>query len=149
MRNAIVILVLLTSALFFGCNKDKFTTEPQAKIKDIAPSDVFQGNVIRLRGSFTDENGDLDSVFVVYKWYNNTVATKHDTLRYGIDGLGLPANLREGEVFVELGYGTPVGSLGGTPVAKDTTAAFGLILLDKAKHRSTYVESDRIRFRKP
>jgi hypothetical protein len=148
MRNAIIILVLLTSALLSGCDKDKFTTEPQVKIKDIAPADVFQGDVIRLRGSFTDENGDIDSVFVVYKWYNDLVAVKHDTLRYGIDGLGIPNNTREGEVFVELGYGTPVGSLGGTPVQKDTTVTFGLILLDKAKNRSSYAESDRIRFRK-
>ena len=151
MRNAIVILALLTSALLFGCNKDKFTTEPQVKIRDISPSEVFQNSIVRLRASFTDEEGDLDSVYVVYKWYNNNLITRNDTIDYSIDGLGVPVKLREGDIFVDFAYGQVDGyiTLGGTPVQKDTSVTFGLILQDKAKNRSEYKESDRIRFRKP
>lgn len=151
MRNAIAILVLLISTLLVGCDKDKFTTEPQVKIRDISPSEVFQNNVVRLRGSFTDEEGDVDSVLVVYKWYNDILVTRKDTFRYSTDNLGVPAKLREGDIFVELAYGQVDGyiPLGGTPVAKDTSVTLGLVLKDKANNRSEYKESDRIRFRKP
>ena len=151
MRNATVILALLTSALLFGCDKDKFTTEPQVKIRDISPSEVFQGDIVRLRASFTDEEGDLDSVLVVYKWYNDVLVTRKDTFRYSTDNLDVPAKLRQGDLFVELAYGQVDGyiPLGGTPVAKDTSVTLGLVLKDKANNRSEYKESDRIRFRKP
>jgi hypothetical protein len=151
MKTASIFVTLLAITILYGCNKDKFTTVPQVKIRDISPGEVFQGNIVRLRGSFTDQEGDLDSVLVVYKWYNDVLVTRKDTFRYSIENLGVPAKLREGDLFVELGYGQVDGyvTLGGTPVAKDTSVTIGLVLKDKEKNRSDYAESDRIRFRKP
>lgn len=151
MKTVTAILTLLVIAILYGCDKDKFTTVPQVEIRDISPGEVFQGNIVRLRGSFTDQEGDLDSVLVVYKWYNDVLVTRKDTFRYSTDNLGVPAKLRQGDLFVELAYGQVDGyiPLGGTPVAKDTTVTLGLVLKDKANNRSDYAESDRIRFKKP
>lgn len=151
MKTASILVTLLAITILYGCSKDKFTTIPQVKIRDISPGEVFQGNIVRLRGSFTDQEGDLDSVLVVYKWYNDVLVTRKDTFRYSTENLGVPSKLREGDLFVELAYGQVDGyiTLGGTPVAKDTTVTIGLVLKDKALNRSDYAESDRIRFKKP
>jgi hypothetical protein len=146
-----VFLVGMVILAILSCNKDKFTTEPQVKVKSISPSTVFRGDIIELKGKFTDDEGDIDSIYIVYKWYNNTTVTRHDTDRYNAATLNLPAKIREGDILVQYAYGQnipPNRTLGGTPVAKDTTATFGLILIDKAGHRSGYSESDKIRLKK-
>lgn len=151
MKTVTTILTLLVITILYGCDKDKFTTVPQVKIKDISPGDAFNGSVIRLETTFTDQEGDLDSVLVIYKWRNGDLVTRlFDTLRNSVGGLGLPPKLRSGEIFVEYAYGTvdPYKQLGGTPVAKDTSVTFGLVVKDKAGNRSDYVESKAIRFRK-
>ncbi len=149
----LVILTLLLTAIGVACGKDKFTTVPQIKIKSISPGEVVQGDIVSLRAEFTDQEGDVDSVFVVYKWYDGaTVTRQFDTLKYSFDGLKIPVNTKEGDVFVEFAYGRQIDgylTLGGTPVTKDTTAALGLLLKDKKANKSEYKESDKIRFKKP
>jgi hypothetical protein len=151
MKTTIAIFALLVLVVTTACNKDKFTTVPQLRITDISPATVVNRNVIRIETKFTDQEGDLDSVLVVFKWYNGGTASRvFDTLRNSVDNLGVPSKLRDGEVFIEYAYGTVDGYLGlpGTPVAKDTTAAFGIVLKDKANNRSEYKETDQIRLLK-
>lgn len=153
MKMKIAFSCLFTILIFISCGKDKFTTEPQVKVKDIAPGEVFQGDIIRLRGSFTDQEGDVDSVFVVYKWYDGATVTRiFDTLKTSVDGLDLPKNTKQGDVVVEFAYGRQIDgylTLNGTPVTRDTLVTLGLVLKDKKANRSGYAESDKIRFRKP
>jgi hypothetical protein len=141
-----IVMILITA-----CNKDKFKTEPQVKIKSIAPSEVVSGDIILVKGEYTDDEGDVDSAFVVYKWYNGPTAGRNDTFRYDFNRLILPPKTREGDVELTFEYSTrnhpEVPGIGGVP--RDTTAAFGLIFIDKAKHRSVYSESDKIRLKKP
>ena len=143
---ALVILLLA------ACSKDKFTTEPQVEVKSIQPSTVISGNIIRLISTYTDDEGDLDSALIVYKWYNGDVPTLKDTLiRFPVSNLNLPAGLRKAEMAIEFEYNTynQPNLLTLSGVAKDTTATFGLILIDKTGKRSNYSESNKIRLKKP
>lgn len=137
--------------ILLACNKDKFTTKPQVKIKSISPTTVTSGNILNLKGSYTDQEGDIDTVFVVYKWYNNTTATRIDTMnRFAFSSLGVPTNTREAELQLVYEYNTQntgYDILSG--VNKDTTATLGIILKDKAGNRSDYVESEKFRLKKP
>lgn len=146
---------LLTAALILtvivACNKDKFTTIPQVQIKSIAPNTVSNGDIIDLKGKYTDEEGDVDSALIVYKWYNGNTVVRNDTFKYSITDLNVPAKTRQADITITFEYNTnnnpDLVTLPGASV-RDTTASFGLILLDKKKNRSEYKESDKIRLKK-
>lgn len=149
-QRLLLILVLILTVL--ACNKDKFTTEPKVTVKSISPGTVNNGDIITLRSNYTDDEGDLDSVYVVYKWYNGTAIVRNDTFRYAFSMLNLPTKLREADMNVVFEYNTnnnpDLVPLPGVSL-RDTSATFGLVLIDKAKHRSNYAESEKIRLKKP
>lgn len=150
MKRAFYFIFLLS--VLFACSKDKFTSEPKVEIRSIQPATVYNGNVIRLLGSYTDEEGDVDSVYIVYKWFNGTTATRIDTLmRFPTGRLGIPAQLRKSDIAVEFEYNTynQPNLLTLPGVTKDTSATLGLILIDKTRKRSNYAESNKIRLKKP
>ncbi|MFM8591986.1 MAG: hypothetical protein ACKOA3_03695 [Sphingomonadales bacterium] len=147
-----ILFVLSMVLLSFACNKDKFTSEPQVQIKSIQPSVVVSGNVIKLLANYTDQEGDIDSIYIVYKWFNAAGSTRADTLqRFPINRLGLPGALRKADIQLQFEYNTynqpDLLTLPG--VLRDTTASFGLVLIDKTRKRSNYSESARIRLRRP
>jgi hypothetical protein len=147
MKTRIIFLAVFFIA-FTACSKDKFTTEPQVKIKNVVPDPVFNGQIIRVNGSFTDDEGDLDSVYVVYKWFNGANATRVDTFRYVIGGLGIPEATRQADLTIQYAYGQIIPDYQTIGlVAKDTSASFGLILVDKQGQRSNYTESKQIRLK--
>jgi hypothetical protein len=143
-----LLIILFVTAV--ACNKDKFTTIPQVKINSISPETVSHGNILIMKGEFTDKEGDLDSVLIVYKWYNGAAVTFKDTFRYTFTTF-LPSVTKRGDIEVAFQYNTanPNGYLTLPGVSKDTTATFGLIISDKEKNRSTYAESQPIRLKKP
>ena len=148
MKTRVILFTFIFLGVLIACKKDKFTTIPQVKVKSISPGTVVQGNIIQLEAPFTDEEGDVDSVYIVYKWYDNNTVRKSDTFRYHLASLNLPPKTRDGDIIAKYAYGkfiqgyTTIGA-----VLKDTTAAFGVVLLDKAGNRSAYAESDRIRLK--
>lgn len=150
MKNGFIYAVTLVMFLA-ACNKNKFTTEPQLEYKSISPETVFQGDIIKFKSKFTDKEGDVDSALIVYKWYDGAAVVRADTIRnYTFEALNLPPNTDEGEIIIEFVYARfvpPYPEIGA--VLKDTTSAFGLILIDKAKNRSNYIESDPFRLIKP
>ncbi len=143
-----VTLVLVLA----GCQKDDYTTAPQVSIKSISPSVAISGSVIDVDGSYTDLEGDIDSALIVYKWYNGTTAVRRDTFRFGFGQLGMPTGVQRAELSLQFEYNTnnypELAKLPGVS-QRDTTAAFGLLLIDKAKNRSNYAESPTIRLKKP
>lgn len=147
-----LLLILVLTVTVLACNKDKFTTEPKVTVKSISPGIVNNGDVITLKSNYTDDEGDLDSVYVVYKWYNGTSIVRNDTFRYDFGMLNLPSKLREADMNVVFEYNTnnnpELVPLPGVSL-RDTSATFGLVLIDKAKHRSNYAESEKIRLKKP
>ena len=151
-----LILLAILSILVVACEKDKFTSVPQFKINKISPSDVFRGDIVEIEGEFTDDEGDLDSAYIVYKYYNQAGAVTRifDTIRnYTITAVNLPPKTRQGELTIRFDYGQDVSDnpeLPNTPVtARDTLVTFGVILIDKARQRSNYSESEKIWFKKP
>lgn len=149
MKNKLAPLFLLTLFLV-ACDKDKFKTEPQVEINSIAPDNVNDGDVITVRGSFTDDEGDLDSILIVYKWYNGATVVKPstgDTLRYTLEAMNLPDKTRQADLSVQYEFGTlNIDGMAKLPsVSRDTTATLGIILKDKAGNRSNYSESEKIR----
>lgn len=144
------VSIALIVIIIIACNKDKFTTTPQVEIKSISPENVVSGNLIEVKGKYTDKEGNLDSVLVVYKWYNGVTVTKNDTFRFAFAGLGLPPKTTEADIQLTFEYNTfntDFAKLGG--VLKDTTATLGFVLKDKDSLRSNYSESARIRLIKP
>ena len=146
--------LLLLSALIvlvIACGKDKFTTEPKVTVRSISPSDVFSGDIILMKSKYSDLEGDLDTVLVVYKWYNGATVVRNDTFRYAFSTLGVPVKTQEADLNVTFEYNTnnnpDLRFLPG--VSKDTTATLGLILKDKKANRSNYSESKQIRLKKP
>lgn len=149
MKNKLVPFVLL-ALLLTSCDKDKFKTEPQVEIKSISPGRVNDGDVITIKGSFTDDEGDLDSILIVYKWYNGTTVVKPttgDTLRYTLAAMNLPEKTRQADLSVEYEFGTlNIDGMAKLPsVTRDTTATLGIILKDKKGNRSNYGETEKIR----
>jgi hypothetical protein len=145
-------ILTVSGLLMAGCNKEKYTTVPQVSIESITPSVVSSGNVIELTGKYTDLEGDVDSALIVYKWYNGTTAVRKDTFRFGFGQLGVPAGVQRAELLLQFEYNTNnspnLTKLPGVS-QRDTTAAFGLLLIDKQKNRSNYAESSTIRLKKP
>ena len=152
MKTNLVLFGALFMLLLVACGKDKFTTKPQVNVKTITPGDADRGDIVSMQSRFTDEEGDIDSVYVVLKWYDGDVSTRQfDTLRYSFSSYNLPAEPRDGDIFVKFVNGQIIQGftiMQGTPVSKDTTASFGIVLVDRAKNRSDYTESDKIRLRK-
>ena len=148
-RLGIVMFVLATA---MGCEKDTFTSTPQVEIEAISPSIAISGSVIQVDGKYTDLEGDIDSALIVYKWYNNTTVVRNDTFRFGFAQLGMPAGVQRAELRLDFEYNTnnypDLTKLPGVS-QRDTTAAFGLVLIDKARNRSNYAESPTIRLKKP
>lgn len=145
-------LLFLLTLFAVSCSKDKFTSEPKVEVRSIEPATVFNGNIIRVLARYTDEEGDVDSVYIVYKWFNGNNATRVDTLmRFPTNRLGIPSALRESDIAVEFEYNTynQTNMLTLPGVTRDTTAAFGLLLIDKTRKRSNYSESNKIRLKRP
>lgn len=146
------ILIAALVIIAIACNKDKFTTVPQLKLKSISPNTVVTNDIITLEGSYTDQEGDLDSILVVYKWFNGaTVIFPFDTLRYSFEGLNAPKKTKEADINLQFQYNNsdPNGYAKLSGVNRDTTAAFGMVLKDEAGNRSEYKESEKIRIKKP
>jgi hypothetical protein len=138
--------------VLIACNKDKFTTIPQVEIKSISPTTVTSGSILNMKGQFTDDEGDLDSILIVYKWYNAATVVRNDTFRYSFEGLAIPTESRQADLEVTFEYNTNnFGDLVPLPgvSVRDTTATLGLILKDKEANRSEYKESEKIRLIKP
>ena len=149
-----ISLFLLTTLAILSCKKDKYTTDPQVTVKSISPGQVVLGDIMTLDAKYTDDQGDVDSALIVYKWYDidATTVTMSDTFRYSLSGLNIPVKTRQADMSVQFEYGS-VNNPNGYPtfssVVQDTTATLGLILVDKANHRSNYSESGKIRLIKP
>ena len=153
MKIYITGLTLIALVSFFtACNKDKYTTEPQVKFKEISPDIVSRGNIVKFTCSFTDEEGDVDSIFIVQKWYTGSgTVTFIDTLKNNTYESTTAPISRSGDISLMLEYITANSgykTYPWTPSNRDTTATLGMLLIDKAGNRSNYAESDKIILKK-
>ena len=158
MKMKIILLLLCSFVLLsLACKKDKYTTEPQVKFKSITitPDDKVaeRGDIINFTSTFYDDEGDIDSIYIVHKWYNGNTATYVDTLKGNTyASTTAPANARTGDIsmvaeYVTLNTGNKLFPW--SPINRDTVATLGIVLKDKAGHRSNYAESDKFVLKKP
>jgi hypothetical protein len=71
-----------------------------------------------------------------------------DTFRLKMDPNGIPV-ARDGDLNVKFGYGEFItGTFFLNLESVDREVSFGLIIGDKAGHRSNYVESDKVMLKK-
>ncbi|HVZ55802.1 MAG TPA: hypothetical protein VG870_04025 [Chitinophagaceae bacterium] len=148
-RNSIIALGLLVLAA--ACSKSRFESVPQVSVKSLTPGEVVKGQVITLKARVTDKEGDLqDSLLLVYKRFDQskTLLTV-DTLRTTLSPIDFP-NSRDITIQVQFSYGElqqPYYFL--NTESSDTYISIGVIVQDRAGHRSNYDESGQILLKKP
>ena len=142
-------IYFILAIAFVSCNKNKFKTQPQVQITSFSPSQVYLGQIFKLKASVTDKEGDAtDSVLLVEKLYNisTNFVLNTDTLRFTVADFGVPNNDQyEFEADFDYGQivdGTILASSDQTSVDRNFTV--GIIIRDKAGNKSDYVESDKI-----
>jgi len=142
-------LFVFSLVLLIACKKDKYTTEPQIKFKSISPSQAVKGQIISFTCSFTDDEGDIqDSIIYVFKRFS-TVPTV-DTFRIKLNPAKIPVG-RLGDIDLKFSYGEFPADNSAAFInleTVDTQVSFGLIMRDRAGHRSNYAESGKITLKK-
>jgi len=145
-------LLLLVAALvvLIACNKDKFQSTPQIKIKSIDPAIVANGGTLDVTLSFTDKEGDVDdSVFVRKIRLNQVaVATIRDSLKYKIPEF--PSHTK-GDIIVTLDYQSVLSAINPPnipgsvpPRAQPDTLILKFVVSDKAGHKSDTASTGQI-----
>lgn len=144
--------------LFFGlivlgvaaCKKDTFETVPQVEITSFGPDEVRKGELFRLTADVRDKEGDLqDTMILVRKRYTGDILLRTDTTKVSLKSFNFP-NEKEFELSLTFGYGEDIPGTIFYSIQEsvDRGVTYGIILSDKAKNKSTYVESKRILLKK-
>lgn len=145
-----ILFFCLIAAAVAACNKDKFQTVPQVKITSFGPDVVVKGQNFELNAEITDKEGDLQDTFqlVRKRFYGTTSAV--DCVKYSLTNLGFPSKdkieLRLTFAYGELNKPATIPYFPQEPL--DTQLQYGLIIRDKARNKSTYVESNKILLKK-
>ncbi len=139
------ILIAIFSLLFITCKKDKFTDEPQLTFKSVNTDVVPKDGILTFTLTFTDAQGDADSVFM-YKIAKNCTASNLK------DSSVVPSDLprvknQQGDLIIS--YKNSAGDyfpyLPCDPKCEDNdTCVFRFVLVDKAKHKSDTLTTGQI-----
>lgn len=149
MKYRLIIAPFILLIIIAACNKDKFTTKPQLKIKSVSTDVVPVGGSVRYTLEFTDKEGDVnDSLFVKKVRLNrNVVPTNLDSFWTTIPSF--PKNT-QGEFLVDLNYQTILSALSppsvpGNPQKKESdTLVIKFLARDKEGNKSDTVTSQQI-----
>jgi hypothetical protein len=96
--------------LFFGvlilalaaCNKDKVETKPHLKFKSFNSDVIPIGSDVLITLNFTDQEGDLDSVYVIRQRINQRSFPNSQLIDLGVPKFG---GQNSGELQIGLDYG--------------------------------------------
>ena len=129
-----------------SCNKSKFKTQPQIQSVSLSPNSVYKGQIFKFKATVTDKEADAtDSAYIVTKVFSipTNFLISSDTLRYPLSDYGVIND--EYELEVDFIY----GEISNTALKVDADQVdrnftTGLIIVDKAGHKSDYVESSKI-----
>jgi hypothetical protein len=139
------ILIAIFSLLFIACKKDKFTTEPQLKFKSVNTDVVPKDGLLVFNLSFTDAQGDEDSLFMFKITSNCAASNLKDS---SIMPSGLP-HVKNQEADLIISYKNSSGDyypyMDCSPKCTDNdTCYFRFVLIDKAKNKSDTINSGQI-----
>lgn len=141
------ILIALLSFVFFGCKKESFLTIPSLKYKSVNVKELKKGEIIKFTLSFTDAEGDLDSIYVEKIANNCPNSRSVESFRLSDDIVQLQS--KSDDLLVSFGYRVNDIIPRPSPIkepqcGKNDTCYFRFALLDKAKHHSDTVNSETI-----
>ena len=143
--------LFLIAGVLAACSKDKFKTVPQVSINAISPDEAFNGSIIEMTATVTDQEGDIqDSVIVVRKRFNGDTQLTVDSTRLSLKGLGVPTKQKI-ELRVSVSYGRLLPEYAlfqDLERTFDREFSIGLVVIDNAGNRSEYVESEKIVLKK-
>jgi hypothetical protein len=146
MKLMIVLLVLFT-AMSFACNKDKYTTSPQLKIKSVNDKFIEPGDILRITVQFTDAEGDVSDSAFVQKVTPNCPASDY-TDRRTIPNFPASKDLK-GEFVITYGYNAPgYIQLGQPQCNRNDTCVFRIWVKDNGGNFSDTVQTESIVIKK-
>ncbi|HLG41405.1 MAG TPA: hypothetical protein VI461_17125 [Chitinophagaceae bacterium] len=97
------ILILSIACVLLSCEKDKFTTKPQIKYKDVNTTTISGSQELRIRLDLTDKEGDFTTYLGVKKTVNGCPGSEFsDTTFFSIPAEFLNSKEKEGEVVITL-----------------------------------------------
>ena len=139
MKRIFVFCVLALAIL--GCNKDKVESQPHLKFKSFNNDVVASNGFLRVTLDFTDQEGDLDSIFVTRQRLNKRGPSYFDFYYGSTPEFG---NQNRGELQIDFNVGQdlifslPAISIPGSnpPAFEPDTLQLRFYVKDKAGHTS-------------
>ena len=142
-----IVLFVLFIAMSFACNKDKYTTTPQLKIKSVNDKFIEPGDVLRITVQFTDAEGDVSDSAFIQKVTANCPASDYTDKR-GIPDFPASKDLK-GEVILTYGYNVPgFIQLGQPQCNRNDTCVFRIWVKDNGGNFSDTVQTESIVIKK-
>jgi hypothetical protein len=142
------ILLLLGFVFMAGCTKDKFTTNPQLKIKSINSTDISGTQTLQITLTLTDKEGDFSTFFFVKKTVASCPASNFtdSSGKFAIPQSFIDTKEKQGDVIVTFDKlnrgGNACAASGGG--AKIDTAVFSFWTRDLAGNKSDSVTTKPI-----
>src|SRR5690349_20623391 len=100
MRRKFAFAIIIALA---GCNEDKVESKPHLSFKSFNSKVIPVGSTVRINLNFTDQEGDLDSIFVIRQRVNQRSFPNSQLIDLGIPKFG---NQNQGELQIALDYAT-------------------------------------------
>jgi hypothetical protein len=150
MKAKLAIFPLLITVLLLSCNKDKFQTKPQLRIKSISPETVPFNSGIQFRIEFTDKEGDVQDSLLVKKVRLNkrVVPTNLDSFWTQIPDF---PNAQKGDIVVSLSYQSIISAINppdipgsNPPVKEPDTLVLKFLAKDNAGNKSDTLTTQQI-----
>lgn len=142
-----IIVFSVFALAFAACNKDKVETKPHLSFKSYNSSVIGVGGDVLITLNFTDQEGDLDSVFVLRQRINQRGFSPSQIIDLGIPKFG---GQNRGEVQVGLDYGTqltfnlPALRIPGTNEYEADTLNLRFYIKDKKGNASDTIGPERL-----
>ena len=134
------LILCIGATLAIACNKDKFQTKPQIKVKSLSSEIVPLNSALRLVLEYTDKEGDLADSLIFVRQRLNIKGPKIDTIPLFIPSF---PDTKEGEVQVDLRYADyltfnlPAISIPGTGGQREAdTLNLKFVVVDDAGNKS-------------
>lgn len=143
--NVKILITVLGIVFLTACNKDKYTTSPQLKYKEVNTKTLNRNQLLIFTLEVTDAEGDIQDTIWVQKTVKNC-SNSNFTEQYKIPNFTGTKNLK-GDIRVCYAYGSNLGCPGvGEPACpgRSDSATYKFWIQDKEKHKSDTVTSDLI-----
>ena len=145
MRYSILFSIIILS-IFSSCKKDKYTTKPQLKYESANKTVFRQGDVIVLKLTFTDAEGDLQDSIYDEKFVASCVNSSFGR-KFKLPTFPTTKN-QKGEITVTYGYNNNnnpnLQQILSPQCNRNDTCIFKFVLKDKVQNKSDTAYSEKI-----